>query len=295
MKKAIVPVIVLVILVVAVIIGKNKKDENKTKGVKLLSSSGAAMTAALEDAISRKEWIVVTGWTPHWKFARWELKYLKDPKGIYGEKEEIRTIARKGLKKDMPEVYKVIDAFSWTPADMEGVMVKNTKEDADPYETAKEWVNSNPDKVNKWLEGVEVKDYGYEVKIANVAWATEIASSNVIKAVLQEKLGCKVKVNDTSAGIMYEAVASGDQDFLVGAWLPTTQKAYYEKLKSKFDDLGPNLVGTKIGLVVPAYVTIDSIGEIADNADKFKNTITGIDPGAGIMKTTKTVIEKYGL
>ena len=37
------------------------------------------MTAALKSAIANDEEIAVTGWTPHWMFARWDLKYLDDP------------------------------------------------------------------------------------------------------------------------------------------------------------------------------------------------------------------------
>ncbi len=36
-------------------------------------------------------------------FNKYDLKYLKDPKKAYGDKEEIHTIARKGLKQDDPD------------------------------------------------------------------------------------------------------------------------------------------------------------------------------------------------
>mgnify|MGYP000547397806 FL=1 len=50
---------------------------------KLLESSGPAMTAVLKRAIDEHQWIVVTGWTPHWMFTRFKLKFLEDPKGIF--------------------------------------------------------------------------------------------------------------------------------------------------------------------------------------------------------------------
>ncbi|MDK2822444.1 MAG: glycine betaine/proline transport system substrate-binding protein [Clostridia bacterium] len=127
-------------------------EEYGLTNFELVEGSGATMTAALADAIKNKEWVVVTGWTPHWKFARWDLKYLKDPKNIYGGEENINTIVRKGLKEDMPEVYNFLDKFNWTPEDMAQVMVWNQEEGADPYETAKRWVKENEDKVSKWLE-----------------------------------------------------------------------------------------------------------------------------------------------
>jgi glycine betaine/proline transport system substrate-binding protein len=116
-----------------------------------------------------------------------------------------------------------------------------------------------------------------------------------VKALLETRLGCECEITNTTAALMYESVAAGDQDFMAGAWLPTTQKDYYEKTKGKVVDLGANLVGTRIGLVVPAYVTIAGIGELADHADRFESEIIGIDPGAGIMQTTKKAIEVYGL
>lgn len=119
--------------------------------MELIEGSGATMTAALSDAIKNKKWVVVTGWTPHWKFAKWKLKYLNDPKNIYGGKEYIGTIARKGLKKDMPEVYAFLDRFNWSPEDMAKVMIWNQKKGAKPYENAKKWIKENPEKVKAWL------------------------------------------------------------------------------------------------------------------------------------------------
>ncbi|BAP54885.1 glycine betaine/proline transport system substrate-binding protein [Thioploca ingrica] len=118
---------------------------------KLIEGSGATMAAALKEAIRTQQWIVVTGWTPHWKFSRWQLKYLEDPKKIYGDEEYIGTIVRKGLREDMPEVYHFLDNFYWTTADMEKVMIWNEEPNTTPEENAKRWVNENRDKVAKWL------------------------------------------------------------------------------------------------------------------------------------------------
>src|SRR3546814_15256256 len=62
------------------------------------------MTAALERAVKREEWIVVTGWSPHWMFGAHDLRYLEDPKGVLGGEEHIDVIARKGFYQDHPEV-----------------------------------------------------------------------------------------------------------------------------------------------------------------------------------------------
>jgi glycine betaine/proline transport system substrate-binding protein len=121
------------------------------EGVRLVEGSEAAMTAELARAIQKKDWIVVTGWSPHWMFGRWTMRFLEDPKGIYGGEENIHTIVRRGLAEDMPEVYKFLDAFSWTPEEMDQLMVWNQMQGADPYRSALRWMKYNPERLEAWL------------------------------------------------------------------------------------------------------------------------------------------------
>jgi len=134
-----------------------KVIEEYDLGMKLVTGSGATMTAALAGAVRNNEWIVVTGWKPHWKFARWDLKFLKDPRKVYGGAEHVSTVVRKGLKKDMPTVYKFLDNFKWSTAEIEELMLMNRRK-AQPHENAKKWVDNNMDLVKKWLpEGASLK------------------------------------------------------------------------------------------------------------------------------------------
>ncbi|WP_227370645.1 glycine betaine ABC transporter substrate-binding protein [Halomonas sp. M20] len=124
------------------------------RDLRLRTGSGATMTAALKAAIQNEENIAVTGWTPHWMFARWDLKYLDDPKSVYGGAEQIHTIVRQGLKDDMPGAYQILDNFEWTAEDMGEVMMMNQEEGSDPYENAKKWVEDHQDMVDEWIGDV---------------------------------------------------------------------------------------------------------------------------------------------
>lgn len=121
------------------------------KGFNLVEGSGATMTAALQDAIRRDEWVAVTGWAPHWKFGRWDLKFLKDPKGVYGGAENIDKIVRKGLEEDKPEVYNFLKRMHWDLDVMQTVMAWNQEDGADPYENGKRFIKEYPELVNQWL------------------------------------------------------------------------------------------------------------------------------------------------
>ncbi|WP_163833117.1 glycine betaine ABC transporter substrate-binding protein [Spartinivicinus ruber] len=116
----------------------------------VIEGSGATMTKALSTAINSNKPIVVTGWTPHWKFAKFDLKYLADPKGVYGKQEFIHTIARKGLKTEKPEAAYILDTFEWTPTDIAQVMVW-INSGMTPEESAKRWLSTNKKKVALWL------------------------------------------------------------------------------------------------------------------------------------------------
>ncbi|THB69005.1 MAG: glycine betaine ABC transporter substrate-binding protein [Desulfovibrio sp.] len=123
----------------------------------LVEGSDVMMTTALGDAIDNEQWIIVTAWSPHWKFAKWELKYLEDPKGVLGEEEYIGTIVRKGLNEDMPDVYTLLDNFHYEDASQLGMLMGwNAEEGADRYENALRFMEENPELVESWLEGIEM-------------------------------------------------------------------------------------------------------------------------------------------
>ncbi|GIO25688.1 glycine betaine ABC transporter substrate-binding protein [Ornithinibacillus bavariensis] len=228
-------------------------------GWEVQASSSGAMATVLGEAIKNKEPIIVTGWSPHWKFAKYDLKYLEDPKGTFGDEETISTMVRKGLEEDKPNAYKVLDQFFWTEEDMNAVMLEISN-GGNPSEVAANWVDENADKVAEWTKGAEKVD-GQEIELVYVEWDTEVASTHVVGKVLED-LGFKVKLTPLDNAVMWQAVANGEADGMVAAWLPGTHGDLYEEYKDQLVDLGANLEGAKIGLVVPAYMDIDSIEDL---------------------------------
>ncbi len=133
------------------------------------------------------------------------------------------------------------------------------------------------------------------VELVYVEWSSELASTNVVRAVLQEVMGYRCEIAPVSAAAMWQAVAAGNRDGFVAAWLPTMHGHYLEANEDNVLDLGPNLEGTRTGLVVPEYVDAKSIDDLNVYADDFDHEIIGIDPGAGIMSTTQEAMEEYNL
>ncbi|KOS71705.1 glycine/betaine ABC transporter [Lysinibacillus contaminans] len=234
------------------------KEYENLKGWELVDSSTAGMLGSLEQAIRNKEPIIITGWTPHWKFSEYDLKFLEDPKGTLGGSENINTIVRKGLENDLPGAYTILDRFYWEPKDMEAVMYE--AQNSSFEDAAIKWIEENQDKVNEWTEGVDKVD-GKEIELVSTPWDSERASSSVMKAVL-EQLGYSVTITPVDPAIMFQAIATDAADATLAPWLPTTHSSFYEKHKEDIVDLGENLKGTKNGFVVPEYMEIDSIEDL---------------------------------
>lgn len=134
-----------------------------------------------------------------------------------------------------------------------------------------------------------------KVKIGYVEWASAEASSYIVKEVLEE-MGYYVELSILQTGILYQATSQANIDVFVCSWLPDTDKNYWKKHKDSLVELNDNYTSAQIGIVVPNYVTIDSIKEMKDYEDKFHKRIVGIDPGAAQMEVTEEkVIPNYGL
>ncbi|MCF8010996.1 MAG: glycine betaine ABC transporter substrate-binding protein [Clostridiales bacterium] len=116
----------------------------------LIESSGPAMTAALDKAINKEDPVVVTLWNPHWVFADYNLKYLEDPKKVYGGEEKIYCVGHTGFSDKFPTLTRWLN--NWHMDDQSlGSLMSVINDTEDPAEGAKKWLDNNQDLVDTWL------------------------------------------------------------------------------------------------------------------------------------------------
>ena len=116
---------------------------------RVVSASGAAMTAALSRAYDNKDWIVVTGWTPHWMFGKWDLRFLKDSKGTLGKAQHIDALGRDGFSEAYPQLAGVLANMHIPLADLQAAMYAARQSG---YDTAiADFVDSHSDLVDSWF------------------------------------------------------------------------------------------------------------------------------------------------
>ncbi|MGE9289880.1 MAG: glycine betaine ABC transporter substrate-binding protein [Puniceicoccales bacterium] len=133
------------------------------------------------------------------------------------------------------------------------------------------------------------------VKIAYPNWSEGIAMTNLVAAILDEEMGYDVEITQADPGVIYAAVANGDQDLFLDAWLPNTHADYWDQYGESLENFGTTFGYGVTGLVVPAYMEVESIEDLNGIADDLDNKITGIGTGAGITKNTNIAIEEYDL
>lgn len=117
----------------------------------LIESSSTAMMASLKKAYDAKEPVLVPLWNPHWAFAQYDLKYLKDPKNLYGDPEKIYWMSRKGFKDDYPDVTKWFNQWHMTHEQL-GSLMASIEKAGDPEKGTKAWLDKNQDAVKKWTK-----------------------------------------------------------------------------------------------------------------------------------------------
>ena len=137
---------------------------------------------------------------------------------------------------------------------------------------------------------------GEKVRIGYVPWDDGVASTFLWKEILEER-GFEVEAKQLDAGPLYTSVASGNVDFMTGAWLPTTHEQYWKKYGDQLDDLGAWYGKTSLELSVPSYMKgVDSLDDLKGKASEFGGKITGIESSAGEMALLKSkVLKAYGL
>lgn len=133
------------------------------------------------------------------------------------------------------------------------------------------------------------------IKMGVLQWNDLVCPSLVTKNLLEKQFGYEVEVVEFFEwGIAYATLAKGDVDILMSQ-INFVAFDYWTRYNNKLEKLSASSHGLNQGLVVPAYVTIDSIDQLNEHKDKFDGKIIGIEPGAGLMRQTKEAIETYGL
>lgn len=119
---------------------------------RLISSSGAGMTAALARAIKRKRWILVTGWSPHWMFSRWKLRYLEDPIKSLGGRERVHALVRRNFYQDFPvEVTEFLTRMYLPLDELESLMERANDSSYD--EAVDDYIAKHPRRIDYWVTG----------------------------------------------------------------------------------------------------------------------------------------------
>jgi glycine betaine/proline transport system substrate-binding protein len=109
------------------------------------------MTAALKRAIARDEWIVVTGWSPHWKFGAWDLRYIEDPKTVLGRAERVHAMAREDFYQENIDAAMTLSRM-WIPLeDLQTYMYKARQSSYE--EAAAAFIEDNPERIDYWVNG----------------------------------------------------------------------------------------------------------------------------------------------
>lgn len=126
-------------------------------------------------------------------------------------------------------------------------------------------------------------------------WPEGEAVSYLWQSILEDK-GMDVSLELADAGPAFEGLSSGSYDVLMDVWLPQTHSEYLEDYGDQITELGAWNDEAVLTIAVNEDAPIDSLTELAENADAFDNRLIGIEPGAGLTKaTTEEVIPTYGL
>ncbi|WP_425827566.1 ABC transporter permease/substrate binding protein [Streptomyces fractus] len=276
------------------------KEYGLDKEYKVVDSSTPAMLAQLKRAYAAKKPIVVPLWSPHWAYNDYKLTKLKDPKGAWGKGDGVHSLARKGFGKQFPEVDKWLKNFKMSEKQLTSLEAEINKVGKGKQQDAvKTWLKKNPGFVNK-VAPVDTNSTPAEAKrpvnVAWFPWDEDIAVTFLWKHVLENR-GYKLNLKQMDVGPVYTGLSTGDLDVNFDAWLPYTQKSYWDKYKNKVATLGSWYGPTSLEIAVPSYVKgVKSLEDLKGRSKEFNGKIVGIEGGTGTMDILrKDVVPGYGL
>ncbi|RWP42012.1 glycine betaine ABC transporter substrate-binding protein [Mesorhizobium sp.] len=132
------------------------------------------------------------------------------------------------------------------------------------------------------------------ITVGTMSWEDLTPITGITKKVLEDSSYTVKVVPFSEWGIAYAALSKGDIQILASQTDYVAQD-YWDKNKNRLEKISPVSHGLFQGVAVPKYVTIDSMDQLNDNADKFGGKIVGIEPGSGLMRDTANSVKAYDL
>jgi glycine betaine/proline transport system substrate-binding protein len=136
-------------------------------------------------------------------------------------------------------------------------------------------------------------------------WSDAIAITHVGKKLIEDNFGYQVELLSAEPAVCYASLQSGKADVYSVGYMQGMgplkgeykggQAEYVTRIKDSIEVVGVAEGPMTQGLAVPDYVTITSIEELNDHADKFKDGIIGIDAGSGLMHAADETVKAYDL
>lgn len=115
----------------------------------VIDGSTAAMVAQLQASLERKEPIVTMLWEPSWMIHKFDVKFLKDPKGVFAPPQAYYWLANRGFSEKNPHARESL-ATVYIPLADNTAMNTEMNEGKTIEQAVDDWWNKNQALVEKW-------------------------------------------------------------------------------------------------------------------------------------------------
>ena len=129
---------------------------NNMKDWQLVELSEQAMLSQADKEMTKKNWIVFLGWTPHPVMAACRSLISADLKRMASDRRRSTRSLEQDIPAECPNVGKLLQNAKFT-IDMESAVMEDILGGKDAEASASIWFKSNPG-MNDWLNGVSRVD-----------------------------------------------------------------------------------------------------------------------------------------
>lgn len=138
-----------------------KKNIYGLKGWTIVPSSTAAMLAEVKHEIRRKQWIMFCAWRPHWMNVILPMKYLKDPKSLWGPHgghSQVFTLASTDFVQQHPNLARFFRRFQVSSKTQSHWVYQSAYKNRPSKKVADRWIADHLKQVEGWLKGVKARN-----------------------------------------------------------------------------------------------------------------------------------------